>query len=107
MQMPDYEPPRREIKIDGPGGMRIYSAIVGREPALDPTAPDILDGTDSGRTWIDHVRDDLGKALHLKNQTPSWRDIAVCLTKAASHKLSVTRRKIVANFQDGPTDRAA
>ena len=109
MQMPDVDPARGDIKPDGPGGMRIYSAILGREPRLDPAAPDVLDGEDDHESGtLGFMRCEMGRALHMSTPSPTWRDIALQVTRVASQKLFLKRKRFAATFRDhNPNDRAA
>ena len=63
--------------------MRYYAAILGREPTLDPDAPDLLPGMsrdgETPRHWTDDLatlRDDISRKLHATlKRRPSWREI--------------------------------
>lgn len=113
MQVPDFDPAEGDIETTGQGGMRIYSAILGRDPAVDPDAPDVVrtdplpEPHSPERTWKQAVRDEVGKALHVPRDTPTWRQILEHLTTSASQRLSDARKRIGDRPTDGRGDRAA
>lgn len=101
----DSEQPADEaqpLDISTEEAMRYYAAIIGREPTLDPDAPDILPGMSPGeealRSWAEDLssalRGEIGRQLQLKlNRKPTWRELMEAMTSAASRRIGEARRR--------------
>ena len=82
--------------------MRYYAAILGREPTLDPDAPDLLPGMsrdgETPRHWTDDLatlRDDISRKLHATlKRRPSWREIMDAMTVAAGRRIDEARKRL-------------
>lgn len=83
-------------------GMRYYAAIIGREPTLDPQAPDVLPGMSAGeeavRNWAEDLsrvlRDEIARKLQIRlNRRPTWREIMEVMTQAAGRRLDEARKR--------------
>ncbi|MEL7238280.1 MAG: hypothetical protein AAGK78_05410, partial [Planctomycetota bacterium] len=113
MQVPDFDPADGDIETTGQGGMRIYSAILGRDPAVDPSAPDVVrteplpEPHPQSRSWTAAVRGEVGKALHVPRESPTWRQILEHLTASATQRLADARRRISDKPNNDRGDRAA
>jgi len=83
-------------------GMRYYTAILGREPTLDPEAPDLLPGMNreggGSRTWVDDLailRDDISRKLQATlKRRPNWRELMDAMTVAASRRIDEARKRL-------------
>ena len=84
-------------------GMRYYAAIIGREPTVDPEAPNLLPRlhTDDPppATWAHEVdrnlRSELARRLHMSNdRRPSWRELMDAMTQAATRRIEEARRRV-------------
>ncbi len=89
----DAEAAKREA------GMRIYSAILGHEPSVDPTAPDLLH-RNRFVEFTDNLRE-RAAAGQLPAATPAnvpaWRHLlehAAAATSAATRRLDEARRRL-------------
>lgn len=83
--------------------MRYYAAIIGREPTLDPDAPDIFPGMSPGeealRSWAEELssalRGEIGRQLQLKlNRRPTWRELMEAMTSAAGRRIGEARKRL-------------
>lgn len=94
------EPPAAPVTPEE--GMRYYAAILGREPTMDPEAPDLLPGMNresvGPRTWVDDLtllRDDISRKLHATlKRRPNWREIMDAMTVAASRRIDEARKRL-------------
>ena len=76
--------------------MRLYAAILGRRPTLDPGAPDVLSDNGPGvRGVLREELGDLGKALQDSlRRRPSWREAMEAMTLSAARRLDDARRRL-------------
>ena len=88
--------------------LRLYAAILGRVPTLDPHAPDLLSDYDAdaateaagGRGgWAAdverNVRGEIGRALHLRlGRRPTWRELMEACAAHAGRRLETARRRL-------------
>lgn len=84
-------------------GLRYYAAIIGRQPTLDPEAPDVLPGMSAGeeavRGWAEDLsrvlRDEIARTLQMRlNRRPTWREIMEVMTASASRRLGEARKRL-------------
>ena len=95
-------------------GMRYYAAILGREPTVDPAAPNLLPRMTPGEpppaSWAAEVsrtvRSELARRLHMTLQRrPTWRELMDAMTAAATRRIDDARRRFNAPVGGGEADR--
>lgn len=90
------------LNVSPQEGMRYYTAILGREPVLDPEAPDVFAGMnlhlEEVRNWRGDLsrilRGEIARQLQLNlDRQPSWRELMEAMTSAAGRRIDEARRR--------------
>ena len=81
---------------DDEEAMRLYAAILGRRPTVDPLAPDVLPDNGPGvRGVLREELGDWGRALQLSlRRRPAWREVMEAMTEKATRRLDDARRRL-------------
>ena len=91
------------LNVSAEEGMRYYTAILGREPVLDPTAPDVFAGMnlhlEEMRSWRGDlsriVRGEIARQLQLKlDRQATWRELMEAMTQVASRRIEEARQRL-------------
>ncbi len=82
-------------QVSTEAGLRMYAAILGHPPEVDPTAPDPFEaGKRMHLTDFLPHQDEQGTPAHA---TPTWRQLlnhAAAATDQAAHRLEQARRRL-------------
>ena len=107
--LPDVEP-RGAGGVTPSEGMRYYAAILGREPTVDPAAPNLLPRMNPDEpptsSWAQEVsrtlRSELARRLQMTlDRRPTWRELMEAMTVAASRRIDDARRRFNAPVSGG------